>query len=98
MAFTDERLTEICQRYQILDKTVNEDGEVTVHNGLDKTKMKVYHANMSDIADGDLLKSKLTDNDEIGYWGTVIDGKHEIVFDDDPALKDSNNKFLEITE
>ena len=30
MAFTDERLTEICRRYQIIDKTVNEDGEVTL--------------------------------------------------------------------
>ena len=98
MAFTDERLTEICRRYQIIDKTVTDDGEVTIVNGLDKTKMKVYHANMSDIADGDLLKTKLTDNVGIGYWGTVIDGKHEIVFDDDPTLKDPDNKFLEITE
>ncbi len=98
MAFTDERLTEICQRYGIINKNIDDDGVVTITNGLDKATMKVYHANKSDIADGDLSKENITDLDEVGYWGTSIGDKWELVFDADPALKNTDNKFLEITE
>jgi len=97
MAFTDERILEICHRYGTLNKVVADDGTKTYTPSLDKTKIKVYHATTSELPKGYLEKSSLIDND-VDYWGTVLGDKTEVVFSDEPSLIDAQNKFTEITE
>lgn len=97
MAFTDERLLEICQRYGLVELALNADDELIRTCKLDKTTMKMYTAEKSTDV-GALEKSRITDSATVGYWSTVFNGKWELVFDTDPNLIDANNIFTEIQE
>lgn len=99
MAFTDERLHEICQRYALVEPELNDDGEATGEQiaTLDKTTMKMYTAERSTDVSA-LKKSRITNSEDVGYWSTVINGKWELVFDTDPNLIDADGIFTEIQE
>ena len=105
MAFTDERLLEISDRYGLTTPLVDENGDVvrdedgnfTLVAGLNKDTFKVYNADKN--VDINLLKKTvITNNNEVGYWATMINGKWELVFDADPNLLDINGIFTEIKE
>jgi len=99
MAFTDERLTEICQRYGAVENTLAEDGNITTTNLLDKTTMKVYHVAKNSVSLSDIHLDNLTEVDNILYYSTILNGDTwELVFNIDPVLGDSGNNFTEITE
>jgi len=101
MALTEERITEICVRYGLIEQVFDSNNEFTgeYNNLLDGTSMKVYHAPKNSVNVNDLKKSMLTDSDTVQYWSTVINGNTwELVFDIDPELKDPENVFTEIRE
>lgn len=105
MAFTDERLIEICTRYALFEHALEDDGTPLVDAdgeeyhvpGLDINTMKVYTAPRS-VPVSALKKSTITNSKNIGYWCTVVDGKWELVFDADPSLIDASGIFTEIQE
>jgi hypothetical protein len=105
MAFTDERLIEISDRYGLTKTLLDENGDVVVDEdnnttqvaGLNKDTFKVYNADKN--VDINLLKKTvITNNTEVGYWATMLNGKWELVFDTDPILIDPNGIFTEIKE
>lgn len=105
MAFTDERLLEISDRYGLTTLLLDENDNVVFDEdnnpipvaGLNKDTFKVYNADRN-VNINLLKKSVITNNTEIGYWATMLNGKWELVFDTDPNLNDTNGIFTEIME
>jgi hypothetical protein len=96
MAFTQERILEISYRYGLLK--VNDEGamESSIE---DPSSIKLFHAPKNSVSSEELTKSYLTDKD-IEFWATPLNsiGVWEVLFLEDPELKDTNNKYISVGE